>query len=150
MPYSSSIKIIPVACILLFHKGKVLAAQRSGEMELPLIWEFPGGKVEKGETEKACIIREIQEELGIEIKVIYRFPVFEHDYGGVKLIRLIPFLGIWDSGEISLLEHHQIKWLGKEELWELDWAPADLPIVLQLEQNWDTYLEIVLNFKNKR
>ena len=97
MPYSSPIKIIPVTCILLFHKGKVLAAQRSAEMDLPLVWEFPGGKVENGETEEDCIIREIREELGIEIDVIGRLPALDHNYEGIKLLRLILFLGIWGS-----------------------------------------------------
>lgn len=117
-------------------------------MDLPLLWEFPGGKVEKDETEEACIVREIQEELGIEIRVVERLEAFDHNYNGQKTIRLIPFLGYWVKGEISLLEHSQVTWLAQNQVSEFDWAPADLPIVKQLERYWDNYLEKVLNFQN--
>ena len=137
-----------MTCILLFHQGKALVAQRSSEMDLPLLWEFPGGKVEKDETEEACIVREIREELGIEIRVVERLEAFDHNYNDRKIIRLIPFLGCWVKGEISLLEHSQVTWLAQTQLRELDWAPADLPIVTQLERYWDNYLEKVFNFQN--
>lgn len=148
MTFSYPKNIIPVTCILLFYQGKVLVAQRSLEMDLPLLWEFPGGKVEKGETEEGCIVREIREELGIEIGVVERLEAFDHNYNDRKIIRLIPFLGYWVNGEISLLEHSQLTWLAQTQLSELEWAPADLPIVKQLERYWNNYHEKVLNFQN--
>jgi len=149
MTFSSEKNAVSVTCVLLFHQGKLLAAQRSAQMNLPLLWEFPGGKVEKGESEEACILREIREELGIEIEVLAEIGVFDPVFSGEKLIRLIPFLAIWKSGEISLLEHLQVTWLEKHELFSFKWAPADLPIVMNLEQNWEQYQEKSLNYHIK-
>lgn len=149
MTFSSSNASIPVTCVLLFHEGKVLAAQRSAKMNLPLCWEFPGGKVEKGESPEACIFREIHEELGIEIEVLDRMGDFDPIFSGERLIQLIPFLASWKAGEINLLEHQQVKWLTKSELFEIAWAPADLPIVTNLKQNWERYQEKSLNYPNK-
>ncbi|MFT7362099.1 MAG: 8-oxo-dGTP diphosphatase [Algoriphagus sp.] len=149
MTFSPKKAQIPVTCILLFHQGKILAAQRSSQMDLPLLWEFPGGKVEKGESEKACILREIKEELGIEIEVLERVGEFDYVYSEEKSIRLIPFLAVWKSREIILLEHVQISWIGKSDLNTIDWAPADLPIVEYLERNWEEYQKKLLNYPIK-
>lgn len=144
MTLSSQKEPTSVTCVLLFHEGKILAAQRSEQMNLPLLWEFPGGKVEKGESEKACILREIKEELGIQIEVLEQVGEFDPIHSGVKSIRLIPFLAIWKSGEIHLLEHAKISWIGKSELYSINWAPADLPIVKYLERNWEEYQKKLL------
>lgn len=140
---------ISVTCILLFHSGKVLAAQRSEKMQLPLLWEFPGGKVENGESEEECMLREIREELGIEIETVEKLQDFVHRYSSTKVIRLIPFLAFWKSGEIILTEHIQVNWLSRSELKAVDWAPADIPIVGHLERYWDTYHKKVFNFQSK-
>jgi 8-oxo-dGTP diphosphatase len=137
---------ILVNCALLFQDGKVLAARRSQQMDLPLLWEFPGGKVEVGESEKNCLTREIQEELGIGIEVFDRLGNFDCAYSDEKLIRLIPFLAMKKSGEINLLEHSQIIWLARFELQQLEWAPADLPIVEYLERNWEECQKKMLNY----
>jgi 8-oxo-dGTP diphosphatase len=150
MTFFSKKAPIAVTCVLLFKRGKILAAQRSAAMDLPLLWEFPGGKVEKGESEKTCILREIKEELGIEIEVLERVGEFEYAYSEEKSIRLIPFLVVWKSGEIILLEHAQISWVGKSDLNTLDWAPADLPIVEYLERNWEEYQKKLLNYPVKK
>jgi 8-oxo-dGTP diphosphatase len=137
---------ILVTCALLFQDGKVLAARRSQQMDLPLLWEFPGGKVEVGESEKNCLTREIQEELGIGIEVFDRLGNFDCAYSDEKLIRLTPFLAMKKSGEINLLEHSQIIWLARFELQQLEWAPADLPIVEYLERNWEECQKKMLNY----
>ncbi|GAA0880047.1 8-oxo-dGTP diphosphatase MutT [Algoriphagus jejuensis] len=130
-------KIIPVTCALIIHQGKVLAAQRSETMDLPGKWEFPGGKVEAGENPETCLIREIREELGIEIEVVEQLPVSDYSYP-TKTIRLIPFSVFWKSGEIHLLEHSRFAWLDKNNLISMDWAAADLPTVRYLHDNWVT------------
>ena len=128
-------KIIPVTCALIIHEGKVLAAQRSNTMDLPGKWEFPGGKIEAEEDPKACLIREIREELAVDVKIHADLPTVEFRYPN-KLIHLIPFLVTWESGEISLSEHYQVVWLEKNELFSIDWASADVPIVHYLYDNW--------------
>lgn len=133
--------IIPVTCVIIFHQGKVLAAQRSESMDLPGKWEFPGGKIEEGENPEDCLVREIQEELACQIKILGTLSPSEHSYSPGKLIRLIPFLAKLESFNFQLLEHKQIAWLGKEELFWVDWAEADLPIVHELQEKWVKLVE---------
>jgi 8-oxo-dGTP diphosphatase len=126
---------IPVTCVVLLHEGKVMAAQRAAQMDLPGCWEFPGGKVEEGESPETCLIREILEELSINIRITGALAPVIHAYPS-KTIQLLPFLAAWDSGAIRLAEHAQLRWLAREELYSVDWAPADLPIVHELSANW--------------
>jgi 8-oxo-dGTP diphosphatase len=128
-------KIIPVTCALIIHDEKVLLAQRSAAMDLPGKWEFPGGKVEDGEDPKACLLREIREELSIEIRVKQTLTPVEYAYP-TKTIRLLPFLAEWISGKIILSEHSQFAWYDKNQLFFLDIAPADLPILHELTEKW--------------
>jgi 8-oxo-dGTP diphosphatase len=97
-------------------------------MKLPLKWEFPGGKIEKGETAEECLIREIREELGIEIIIQNSLPFVEHHYDDFS-IRLMPFICKINAGEIRLTEHAAFLWVERSELMEMDWAEADLPIM---------------------
>lgn len=120
--------MIRVTCAIIKKDGLILACQRSAIMSMPLKWEFPGGKLEYDEDEIACIIREIKEELNIEINIIKRLRSFVHEYPSFR-IELIPFLSEILLGEIVLKEHLQYKWMSKHELLNLDWAEADLPIV---------------------
>lgn len=97
-------------------------------MPLPLKWEFPGGKVEEGESLENCLVREIKEELDITIKIIDELAPNEHKYSD-KTIKLIPFLCRWTKGEIHLKEHAAYRWQRPKNLLDLDWAEADIPIV---------------------
>lgn len=129
-------KVIPVTCALIFHLGKVLAVQRSSSMPLPGKWEFPGGKVEEGENPEKGLIREIQEEISIQIRIFKPLKTSDYSYSPGKTIRLIPFLATWESGKIRLLEHEQLKWLERDQLFSVDWAAADVPIVQELQEKW--------------
>lgn len=121
--------MLQVTCALITnHQDQVLAAQRSQTMSLPLKWEFPGGKIEVGETAEDCLIREIREELNIEIQISKALPSNIHNYPKIT-IELIPFICTQTGGEIILKEHAQYRWLHKNELLALDWADADVPIV---------------------
>jgi 8-oxo-dGTP diphosphatase len=121
--------MLQVTCAIIENNGKILCALRSEKMKLPLKWEFPGGKIEANESLEACLKREIREELGIEIDILEQLPSFKHSYSANFSIELLPFRCNLLSHEIHLAEHKQIKWLSLEELKELDWAEADLPIV---------------------
>ncbi|MBK8347098.1 MAG: (deoxy)nucleoside triphosphate pyrophosphohydrolase [Saprospiraceae bacterium] len=120
-----------VTCAIIKKDERILVVQRGINMRLPLKWEFPGGKIEEAETEEECIIREIKEELNIEIQLVSRLTPCCYNYGDFS-IRLIPFIANYLSGEIKLAEHKQYLYLQKEELAKMDWAEADIPIVNQL------------------
>jgi 8-oxo-dGTP diphosphatase len=121
--------VIKVTCAIIVNAdGLVFAAQRSAAMSLPLKWEFPGGKIEPGETAEACLIREIKEELHVDIEIVASLPTNTHQYPNVAIL-LIPFVCRITTGEIILKEHLDFKWLSKDELLALDWAEADVPIV---------------------
>lgn len=127
---------IQVSCLVLFHEEKILATQRGAAMDLPGCWEFPGGKVELGESPENCLIREIREELSIEIQICTAFTPVMFAYP-TKQIQLIPFLATWQGGSLNLTEHAQSQWLTKEDLLSLNWAPADLPIVQEVHAKWE-------------
>jgi len=119
---------LDVTCAIVIKEGKVLATQRSEEMNLPLKWEFPGGKIDANESDQECVLREIKEELNIDIEILKKLANQPFDYFELK-INLIPFIAKYLSGEITLTEHKDYKWLTKAELRFLDWAPADIPVL---------------------
>ncbi|MGE0638143.1 MAG: (deoxy)nucleoside triphosphate pyrophosphohydrolase [Bacteroidia bacterium] len=129
--------MIDVTCAIILKENKVLVTQRSERMKLPLKWEFPGGKVEKNESEEHCLLREIKEELNLEIELLEKLEAKCFDYETFS-IRLIPFVSIYLSGNIILAEHKDYKWLEKDELKSLDWALADIPVLEEfLKLNYD-------------
>ena len=121
-------KTIPVTCAIINFDNKILAVQRSETMKLPLKWEFAGGKIESSESEIDCIKREIFEELNIQIEVKERLTPVIHQYSDFK-IKLIPFVTEYISGELKLKEHCSFLLANKNELINLDWSEADLPIL---------------------
>lgn len=126
---------IHVACALIEQDGRVLAAQRSASMSMPLKWEFPGGKIHEGESAEACLKREVREELGIGVAVGRPLAVVTHRYPALT-VTLYPFRCSILAGTITLHEHAALAWLMPEELHALDWADADLPVL-------DEYREMV-------
>jgi len=121
--------MIEVACAVITNdKGEVLAVQRSEQMKLPLKWEFAGGKFEHGETAEECLVREINEELGVVIYIENNFGSYPYSYPEQDIV-LHAFLCKIISGEILLKEHIDLLWLKPNQLLNLDWAEADLPIV---------------------
>lgn len=122
-------KLIRVSCAIILDSGKVLCAQRSEKMDLPLKWELPGGKIEENESAADCLKREIFEELNIEIQIIRSFESHIHQYSPLKKIELIPFLCSYNNSRITLKEHNDFCWKEIGKLSELDWAEADIPII---------------------
>ncbi len=125
--------VLEVVCALIRKNGKVLAVQRSEAQDLSGYWEFPGGKVEAGETEEEALVREIREELRMDIRPLQRLqPHNWQDPDKPRVIRLIPYLCDTDDAEPTLVEHAGFRWLDKEELATMDWAPADVAVVEQV------------------
>lgn len=124
--------MITVVCAIIHSEGKILCAQRSEKMAMPLKWEFPGGKLEQGEHAVDGLVREIREELGIEISVEAPLTPVSHLYANGLHIELIPYLCTPLTTQFQVLEHQQIVWVEKADLMALDWAEADVPIVREL------------------
>lgn len=123
--------MLEVTCAIIIYNGKVLATQRSNSMKMPLKWEFPGGKLEPHEIASEGLKREIKEELAIDIRIIKPLPTIVHHYASFS-VSLIPFVAEYASGEIKLTEHIAYLWLDPDNIPELDWAEADLPLVRAL------------------
>lgn len=121
--------MISVTCaIIVDNTGRVLVTQRSAVMKLPLKIEFPGGKIEEDETASDCLVREIKEELNLDIKILFEMPANIHHYVEFS-INLIPFVCKIIGGSIELREHASYQWLKPSELLKQDWAEADIPVV---------------------
>lgn len=119
---------LQVACAIIEQAGMVLAAQRSANMSLPLKWEFPGGKIETGEGPTDCLERELREELGITVTIGEPLPAATHSYDDFT-VTLHPFVCGAIKGDLTLHEHHAVRWIQPQQLPELDWAEADLPVI---------------------
>jgi 8-oxo-dGTP diphosphatase len=119
---------IRVACAVIEDGGKVLAAQRNETMNMPLKWEFPGGKLHEGESAEDCLARELLEELGIRVRIERALPPVFHCYAEFS-IELIPFVCTLAGGNLLLNEHRAVAWLSPHQLPELDWPAADIPVI---------------------
>lgn len=117
-----------VACAIIERNDTVLAAQRSATMTMPLKWEFPGGKIETGESPEECLIRELREELGISVFIGTALSPAIHSYPDFT-VTLYPFTCRLAGGDITAHEHHALKWIEPARMLELDWAAADLPVI---------------------
>ena len=118
------------AGLILDEAGRLLACRRPEGKHLGGKWEFPGGKVEDGESPAAALLRELAEELGIQVETGQRLTPVVWDYGRGP-IRLHPFVCRIVSGELHPHEHSEIRWCPREGLRALDWADADRPILAE-------------------
>lgn len=120
-------KTINVVAAVIFKDGRVFATQR-GYGEFKDGWEFPGGKIEPGETPQQALKREIEEELDTEITVGDLLTVVEYDYPTFHL-SMQCFLCTVESGNLTLKEHEAARWLTREQLDSVAWLPADVEVV---------------------
>lgn len=124
-------KTVRVVAAIIKKNGKIFATQR-GYGEFKDGWEFPGGKIEEGETSQEALVREICEELDTEIVVGELFDTVEYDYPTFHLLMDCFWCEVV-SGDLVLKEHEAAKWLGKDELGSVEWLPADLGLVEKIE-----------------
>ena len=129
---TDEIKTIEVLAAIIRHGDKVFATQR-GYGEFKGGWEFPGGKMEPGETPPQALIREIKEELDTEIEVGELIETVEYDYPKFHLT-MHCFMCTVKSGHLVLKEHEAAKWLTKNTLDSVDWLPADEGIIDKIKQ----------------
>ena len=127
-------KIIRVAAAAIIdqEKGLVLAGKRNADRLVGGYWEFPGGKIEKGETQQQTAKREVEEELNAEIVVgpqLGKTVRYEYDFG---IVELTVFFAKMTAHDFKLVAHSKIEWLPAAQVGELNWAPADAPLIAEL------------------
>ena len=133
----NELKTIPVVAALIFRTSpqgtrSVFATQR-GYGDWKGFWEFPGGKIESGETPQTALQREIREELATQISVEEKIATIEYDYPTFHL-SMQCFACEVVSGKLELLEHENAAWLTKENLYSVNWLPADITILDAVEK----------------
>ena len=126
-------KHINVVCAVIVNKGRIFACQR-GYGEWKDWWEFPGGKIEPGESPEEALQREIREELAIDIAIGRLLTTVDYDYPDFHLTMHCYLCHLKDDIQPHLLEHEAARWLGKDKLEEVKWLPADVEVIKALNR----------------
>jgi len=136
--------MLKVTCALIIENGKVLITQNDKSSDHAFQWEFPGGKINDGETKKECIVREISEELELDILVENNLIPVEHDYA-IKKIKLIPFICSIKGGNLKLNNHINAKWVELTKLQKIDFSEADKRLIMKGEN-----MELLKEYSRKQ
>ena len=129
--------MVAVTAAILIHGNRILIARRPPGDRLAGLWEFPGGKLEMGETPRACLQRELWEEFGIQTRIGAFFDQTEYRYDHMA-VRLLVFQAKIESGALHPRVHDAVRWVTPEQMTRYRFAPADRPIVarLQIDREW--------------
>jgi 8-oxo-dGTP diphosphatase len=122
-----------VTAAIIHHDGKILIARRKADAPYPLLWEFPGGKVEKNEDPRICVVRELKEELDIAIEVESIYDVVYYRYPE-KPVLVLAYRCRWIGGSVKDLDVTEHRWVLPEHLEQFDFLPADLPLIQRLNR----------------
>jgi mutator mutT protein len=128
--YKEDMKTVRVVAAVIRSEDKIFATAR-GYGEFKGRWEFPGGKIEPGETPQEALVREIQEELDVKVEVGDLIDTIEYDYPSFHLSMDCFWCNVTE-GEIKLKEAEDARWLSKDELYSVDWLPADMGLIEKL------------------
>ena len=126
-------KNLHVAAAIIVRDGEVLAARRSDGAEG---WELPGGKIEPSETAEDACRREVREELALELGVLWTYTTVRHTGPELDLVMDVFCAPIPADAEPQMLEHQELRWLGRDELLSVNWLPADLEVARSLGIAW--------------
>ena len=118
---------VRVVCGIIFKEDKILLCRRKAEKSLGGYWEFPGGKVEPDESESEALIRELKEELSLQVEIGDHFKTIVHQYEQIQ-IELIAYTCKFIQADFRLVDHDEIQWVKKKELPNFHLAAADIPI----------------------
>jgi 8-oxo-dGTP diphosphatase len=124
-------QIVKVTAAIMSSNGRILIAQRKAGHHLAGKWEFPGGKIESGETPEECLRREMKEEFDIDTRVGAFLGRSHYAYNHQR-IELLAFRVVWQEGILRVREHARVKWVRTGQLARFDFAPADAPFVEKL------------------
>ncbi|APC78517.1 TPA: 8-oxo-dGTP diphosphatase MutT [Clostridium botulinum] len=124
-----------VTAAIIINKDLILIARRGKDEKLAGKWEFPGGKIEDGETSQQCLRREIKEELNIDVKVgnFFEESIYVYPDGEIKLLAYFTKI---INGNIKLSVHDEVKWVSTKEMDKFDFAPADIKLVEKLKEEF--------------
>ena len=125
--------LIKVTAAILEKDGRIIIAQRKSSDRLSGKWEFPGGKIEPGETPEACLARELKEEFEIDVTIGEHLGSNIHHYDHIS-IELMAYRASWVGGAITMNDHKAYRWVTVDQLAEFDFAPADVPFVEMLRR----------------
>ena len=136
---ASTPPVLNVVCGLIVVNGRFLAARRAASRRFPLLWEFPGGKIEAEEDPPAALERELMEELSLKVRILRKLEAVTFADSSSS-IRLIPFLCVPDQEAAPVPhEHAELRWITPQTATSLNWAPADVPLLKLLEELLSTF-----------
>lgn len=121
-------KRLEVAAAMIFQAGKILICQRPENKNCGLLWEFPGGKLEAGETAEQCVARECQEELGVRLRVGRELTDVVYEYPD-RVVHIRFFACAIAAGELEKKEHNALAWIAPEEIGGYEFCPADVRVL---------------------
>lgn len=124
--------MIEVTAAIICKKGKFLICQRPKGKNCELLWEFPGGKIEPGETGKQCIVREIQEELGVTLRVLRKLTDVVYEYPD-RTVHLHFYVTEIESGALVRKEHNAFAWITEADIPNYQFCPADAKMLSQTD-----------------
>lgn len=132
-------KTLEVTAAIIRRDGKILICQRPANKNCGLLWEFPGGKIEAGETGEQCIVRECQEELGVKLSVERELTDITYEYPD-RIIHLHFYLCGIAAGALEKKEHNAIAWIDPDEVDQYELCPADQAMICKFRNNPSTLL----------